>query len=555
MNEDDLRNILSVIRANNEIPYIEVKDSLSNKEQIGKTLSALSNSASYYEKEYGYMIWGIENETWKIIGTTFDLEKAKQGNSGFIYPQIIQAFNYSPQIDLYTFSIDECRIVVLRIKNCGNQALYFNKIAYIRTGEVNDELSQHPAIFKSIVNKNTDWSAQVPDGSSLAWLDDEALQYLRAKYFELNQNKDNQIEDIQLLNMLSLIDKKNRPNNAGLLFLGKPSILKDIFGDRNKITWTYRDELNGIEERLSVDEESLPLIFGIQNILDKINTFNTTLQDIDLFRNDVLQYDRIVVEEIVVNAIAHRDWENNLWIEIVQTPTSLEVRNPGKFRADLNEVLLENKRPEYLNPTLADFLKKMHLMEKEGGGLRKAWTVQIKKGLTINLRYKNDGSAPRVDFILSGKVKDIAFARYMFTAKDLSQDQVVILDKINSGKNILGKDVTEDEYLKVQKLVRKTGQRGISLKIEEHLLKKSNKYINSFSNTHTSSDTSKEIILDYAKKNNEFTTAEVYGILSGKSKVWVRVALKEMVDDGRSLKRVRRGVYSKVKTIPTKLTQ
>jgi len=88
----------------------------------------------------------------------------------------------------------------------------------------------------------------------------------------------------------------------------------------------------------------------------------------------------------------------------VQTPISLEIRNPGKFRADLNKVLFENKRPEYLNPALADFLKKMHLMEKEGGGLKKAYTTQIKKGLSIKLRYENESSSPRVDFILSGKV-------------------------------------------------------------------------------------------------------------------------------------------------------
>ena len=35
----------------------------------------------------------------------------------------------------------------------------------------------------------------------------------------------------------------------------------------------YRDELNGIEERLTVEDENLPLIFGIQNVLNKINKF------------------------------------------------------------------------------------------------------------------------------------------------------------------------------------------------------------------------------------------------------------------------------------------
>ena len=57
--------------------------------------------------------------------------------------------------------------------------------------------------------------------------------------------------------------------------------------------------------------------------------------------------------------------------------------------------------------------------------------------------------------------------------------------------------------------------------------------------------------MDYAKKNLEFTTAEVYDILSGKTKEWVRVSLMEMTNKGY-LQRIKRGVYRLVKTIQTK---
>lgn len=552
MEIETVLGILGHLKIDGELPYIEAKDSLQDKEQIGKTISALSNSASYHDQEYGYMVWGVEDKTWNPIGTKFDLEKATHGKSGFIYPQIIGAFNYPPGILLKDFLIEGERVYVLRVKHCGNQPLYFNKVAYIRSGEVNGELKDYPLILKAIVNKNTDWSAQVPEESCMEWISEEALEHLKFKYFGIEENKNKKLDTAQLLNALSLLDKNSKPNNTCLLFIGKPEILDKVFGDRNKITWVYRDELNGIEERLLVEEESMPFIFSIQSILDRINKFNTTLQDIDLFRNDVKQYDaEEVLEEMIVNAIAHRDWSINFWIEVVQTPISLEIRNPGKFRADLNKVLLKNNRPEYLNPYLADFLKKMHLMEKEGYGLRKAYAAQIRKGLSIKLKYDNESTNPRVDFVLSGKVKDVTFARFMFRSKDLKQDQVVILDKINSGRNILHKDISDDEYDLVQELITKTGQGGVSLKIKEHLLKKSEKYISSFSNTHASLGTSKEIILDYAKKNSEFTTAEVYGVMSGKTKVWVRVSLADMVKEGY-LERVKRGVYRLVKTIQTK---
>jgi len=553
MEQEIILNLLSILKSKgSEIPYIEAKGSLVDREKIGETLSALSNSASYHDQKYGYLIWGLENKTWDIVGTDFDLATATQKKNSLIYPQIIQAFNYKPEILTEEFFIDGKRLFIARIKNCGNQPLYFAKVAYIRNGEANGKLMDYPHIFKTISNKSVDWSGIVPDGSSLDWIDQKAFEYIRRKFFEIPENKEKQLNNIQLLNALSLIDSGNKPNNTCLLFIGNSIAAKKVFGDRNKITWTYRDELNGIEERLSVDDENRPLIFGIQNVLDKINKFNTTLQDLDLFRNDVFQYDSKVIEEMIINAVAHRDWNINLWIEVVQTPISLEIRNPGKFRADLNMVLLENKRPEYLNPNLADFAKAMHLMEKEGGGLKKSYVAQGRKGLSIRHRFDNESDTPRVDFILSGKVKDTAFARFMFVSKNLSQDQVVILDKINSGRNIFHKDVNDDEYELVKNFVTKRGQGGVSLKINEHLLRKSKKYIDDFSSTHASQKTSREMILDYAKKNSEFTTAEIYGILGGKTKEWVRYSLMEMVQDGHLI-RIKRGSYRLVKTKQTKL--
>jgi ATP-dependent DNA helicase RecG len=523
-----------------ESETIEFKESLAETEDIAKTIVAFANTKG------GDIYIGIKDsgDFVKIDIADSSFKKISDLNQSFD-PKLHDCFSVSKE------AINGFDILKIVVRKSSYMCHTYKGISYVRQGTTNQKLSSKEIAERHNTSSRYDWSAQTPAGSNLDWIDEKALAHLKSRYLEIVENKNKKPDKIQLLNTLSFLDENNKPNNSCLLFIGKSEIVKKVFKDRNKITWIYKDELNNIEERLPVDEESTPFIFGIQNILDRINKFNTTLQDIDLFRNDVSQYDPKVIEEIIVNAIAHRDWGINFWIEVVQTPVSLEIRNPGKFRANLDEVLFENKRPEYLNPTLADFLKKMHLMEKEGGGLKKAYTAQIKKGLSIKLKYDNESANPRVDFVLSGKVTDLVFARFMFMAKDLSRDQVVILDKINSGRNILDRDITSDEYLLVKNLVMKTGQGGISLKIKEHLLKKSKKYINSFSSTHASPDTSKEIILDYAKKNAEFTTAEIYDVMSGKSKVWVRVSLMEMVDNGY-LHRIKRGVYSLVKTIQTK---
>ena len=47
------------------------------------------------------------------------------------------------------------------------------------------------------------------------------------------------------------------------------------------------------------------------------------------------------------------------------------------------------------------------------------------------------------------------------------------------------------------------------------------------------------------QKNTEFTTAEIYDVMNGKSKVWVRKLLMQMVKND-DLWRVSKGVYSSV---------
>lgn len=514
-----------------ESETVEFKKSLGELDDIAKTIVAFSNTRG------GEIYVGVTDsgELLKISIADSSFKKIASLNDSFD-PKLHNCFSVISEV------ISGYEVIKIVVSRSGYACHTYKSVCYIRQGTTNQKLTAKEIAERYNRSTNYDWSSQTPDESSLDWLDLESVKHLKEKYFEINENKNKQLDLVQLLNTLSLLDKNGKPNNSCLLFVGKPEIVKKVFIDRCKITWMYKDELNRIEERLSVEEENIPFIFSVQNTLDKINKFNTTLQDIDLFRNDVSQYDQKVVEEMLVNAVAHRDWSINFWIEVVQTPTSLEIRNPGQFRADLNKVLLENQRPDYLNPTLADFLKKIHLMEKEGGGLKKAYTTQIKKGLGIKLRYDNKSPNPRVDFMLSGKVGDVTFARFMFATKDLTQDQVVILDKINSGKCILHKDISEDEYALVESMVSKTGQGGISLKIKEHLLKKSKKYIRGFSSTHASFDTAKEIILDYAKKNSEFSTAEIYDVMSGKSKVWIRQLLMKMVKTN-ALTRVSRGVY------------
>lgn len=287
-----------------------------------------------------------------------------------------------------------------------------------------------------------DWSSLACDKSSLDDLDDKAVSYLREKLKEAK--KDEKWLRVPLKNLLNSVWllTNDIPNNTCILFLWKTEISDKYIKERNKISWKYVDSKNDIEERMSLEEQKAPLLLTLERVKYNINRFNTYLKDIDLFRTDIRQYDeKATIEELLINSLAHRDWNINLWNEIVQTPISLEFRNPWIFRADLEKVLKENQSKEYLNPVMSEFFLHLNLMEKERWWLQKAYEAQLRKWTTIRFYQREN----RVDFVVSWRIENEDFAKLVFKRTDIELDDLLLLDKIASWKNTINVDLKKEE--------------------------------------------------------------------------------------------------------------
>jgi len=263
-----------------------------------------------------------------------------------------------------------------------------------------------------------------------------------------NDRKYQEMNVVQFLNSQRLLDN-NVPNNLCILFLGKKERALYLLGDIAKVHWKYEDEKNEVVERVDF---YAPFILSIYDIEKSIHRFNTYLKDLDLFREDIRQYDTEAVEELLVNAFAHRDWSIQLWIDILQTPTSVSFRNPGQFRANLEAALKNNIRPEYLSPRLASFFKDVNLMEQEGGGLRKVYDRQLRKGTRIIPTFFDSIKPPYVHFTLMGKIENEGFAKLVLKHSDILFDDLLVLDKIVSGVNKVPTQIFKDESERLSKL-------------------------------------------------------------------------------------------------------
>ena len=65
-----------------ETQWIEFKmgaGSITN-EQIGEYISSMSNGATISNQAFGYLVWGVDDDTHQVKGTNFCFTTAKQGN-------------------------------------------------------------------------------------------------------------------------------------------------------------------------------------------------------------------------------------------------------------------------------------------------------------------------------------------------------------------------------------------------------------------------------------------------------------------------------------------
>lgn len=63
-----------------ETQWIEFKHNNCEPHMIGEDISALANSAVLAERSHAYMLWGIDDETHEIVGTTVHLRNEKKGS-------------------------------------------------------------------------------------------------------------------------------------------------------------------------------------------------------------------------------------------------------------------------------------------------------------------------------------------------------------------------------------------------------------------------------------------------------------------------------------------
>ena len=136
-----------------ETEWVEFKHNFHSEEEIGQRLSALSNSAALLNKPFGYLVFGVEDGTHKIVGTTFKAKRQKKGNEE-LEMWLLNRLNPRIDIECFEFDYEEEHISLYRIPAATERPVTFLNTAYIRVGSLTKPLIGYPEKEAKLWRKN-----------------------------------------------------------------------------------------------------------------------------------------------------------------------------------------------------------------------------------------------------------------------------------------------------------------------------------------------------------------------------------------------------------------
>lgn len=451
MNAADLIALLDRLRAEpRETEWLEFKANRYEPQVLGEYLSALANSACLLGKPRGYLVFGIEDGSHAVAGTSFD-PLAEKGAGNQLLPLWL-SLGLQPNIgfEIHPFDYHGQRVVLFEVHPAFDRPVKFYGTAYVRDGTSKTELVKYPEKERAIWNRRVDWSAQVCEQATLDDLEPDAIAKARREFVTKFPRQAEELEgwdDATFLNKAKLTIR-GAVTNAALLLLGRAESSTLLAPAVARISWMLKNERN---EELDYEHFGPPFLLNVDRVLARIRNLTVReLPDGTLFPVELTQYDPWVIREALHNCIAHQDYGLRGRVQVVETPDSLLLTNVGGFLPGRVETVIEQDAPLeiYRNPFLAEAMVNLNMIDTQGGGIKRMFQKQRQRFFPMP---DYDLTQPeRVMVTLRGRILDERYTRLLMAQTDLDLGTIILLDKVQKGQRV---SAEESKKLKSAKLV------------------------------------------------------------------------------------------------------
>ena len=451
MTSEQLNNLLENLcnlSAENEV--VEFKEAKNNYDfsKLGKYFSALSNEANLAGKNCSWLIFGIEDKKHNAVGTNFRIHRkdldslkgeiAKKTTNGISFMEIFETTKSNERVVMFQIPAAPKGIPIA-----------FDGHYYARDGE---ELA--PLNIEKIERIRgqaikDDWSAHIIPEASIEDLDEEAIALARKNFKNKFPEKAAEVDewnDIMFLNKAK-VTIKGKITRTALILLGKDESEHYLNPAEIKIRWKLMD---GSGNDIDYEIFNIPMILSVEKVFSKIRNIKYRyMQEGTIFPTEVSKYEPFSIREAINNCIAHQDYTKNARINVIEMDDQLIFTNQGNFIPGSVEKVIIDDAPEeyYRNRFLATAMFNLKMVDTAGGGIKKIFNFQRARFFPMP---DYDLSNDKVKVTISGKILDLEYARLLAQNKDLTLEEIIMLDKVQKKKELTP---FEEKLLKGKKLI------------------------------------------------------------------------------------------------------
>ncbi len=357
-----------------ETEWVEFKENDSDPQEIGEYLSALANSAALCGKAHAYVVWGIEDATHAIVGTSFSPATAKKGNEE-LESWLLHLLSPKIHFRFFPVTVDGHPLVLLEIGHAFRHPVQFQHQEFIRVGSYKKRLKDFPEkerelwrIFDQTPFERIVAAESVSVDEALTLLDYPAYFALLA--LPLPDSRE------AILNALAADELVVRSDNGrwsirnlGAILFAKR--LADFSMLKRKAVRVIVYKGNSRVETIREQDGPKGYANGFEGLIAFINGLipvNEVVQQ--ALRKTVPMYPEIAIRELVANALIHQDFfvtGSGPMVEIFED--RLEICNPG-FPLITTDRFLDSP-PRSRNEVLASLLRRIGVCEERGSGVDK----------------------------------------------------------------------------------------------------------------------------------------------------------------------------------------
>lgn len=372
MNADALLKRLLAHPAESE--WLEWKVNDCEPQEIGEYASALSNVAALNSKDAGFLIWGIQDGSGKVVGTSFRPHAAKVGNQeleNWLATQLEPATSFR----FHELTSDGEDVVILEVAAATSTPVRFRGTEFIRVGSYKKKLKDHPDRERELWQVFSTNLFEMQIALSGASSDDVISLLDYPEFFSLTRQSlpDNRTAIFERLTQERFVIEHpdgtfDITNYGAILFakdlskfnrLSRKALRVVIYSGNNRVE-TVREQTGTKGYAVGFD--------GAINFIN--NQLPQNEQVGPAFRREVRMYPEIAVRELVANAIIHQDFSITGTGPIVEIFNDrIEITNPGTPLVDTMRFI--DSPPRSRNENIAAFMRRINLCEERGSGIDK----------------------------------------------------------------------------------------------------------------------------------------------------------------------------------------